>query len=323
MKGANKKVLVALMLLLVLVAGSWGFQKYQSWTAVVGGPEGWCLEITPPQAAERPFACEVEEVNGIIAWRNWSHYPGRYCFDGPVPAHQVARRIATAQRDEIALTIPSKRTMAEAVQAFAQKIYADSSSLVTAFDDPDFSWKIIPNTYQVYWEVEADELKKRLQKESEKWWNRERLEKMWALGLTQREVVILASIVQEETARKDEAADVAGLYLNRLEKGMLLQADPTLKFALGDWTIQRLLDEDKKVQSPYNTYQNPGLPPGPIRIPEPWYIDAVLNATQHPYLYMCARPDASGKHAFARTYREHLKNARAYHEMLNRERIYR
>lgn len=323
MKGARTKILLGLGLLLVALAGVWGLEKYQDWTAMIGGPDEWCLEITPSQALEQPFACEWAEVNDIIAWRSWSHYPGRYCFDGPAPANQVARRIATAERDEIALTIPSKRTIAEALQSIAPKIYADSASLAAAFDDPEFGWKIIPNTYQVYWEVDAEELKKRLEKEAEKWWNRERLEKVWALGLTQREAVILASIVQEETARKDEAADVAGLYLNRLKKGMLLQADPTLKFALGDWTIQRLLDEDKKVSSPYNTYQNPGLPPGPIRIPEPWYIDAVLDATPHPYLYMCARPDASGKHAFARTYREHLKNARAYHEMLNRERIYR
>ena len=136
-------------------------------------------------------------------------------------------------------------------------------------------------------------------------------------------MVTLASIVQEETANRSEAKTVAGLYLNRLERGMLLQADPTLKFALGDWTIQRLLDKDKNVLSPYNTYRNTGLPPGPIRIPEAFYIDAVLNAESHDYLFMCARPDGSGTHAFARRYGQHLKNARAWQDMLNRERIYR
>jgi UPF0755 protein len=143
------------------------------------------------------------------------------------------------------------------------------------------------------------------------------------MGMTAREVVILASIVQEETARVDEAPRVAGLYLNRLKKGMLLQADPTLKFALGDWNIRRLLDQDKLVDSPYNTYRSPGLPPGPIRIPEAAYIDAVLNAENHPYLYMCAKPDGSGTHAFATSYAQHLRNARDYQRMLNREQIYR
>jgi len=163
----------------------------------------------------------------------------------------------------------------------------------------------------------------RLRSESRNWWTADRLKQAWSLGLTQREVVTLASIVQEETATVEEAPRVAGLYLNRLKKKMLLQADPTLKFALGDWTIRRLLDEDKKIASPYNTYRNPGLPPGPIRIPEPTYLEAVLQAEQHNYLYMCAKPDGSGTHAFARNYAQHLRNAREYQTMLNRQRIYR
>jgi UPF0755 protein len=175
----------------------------------------------------------------------------------------------------------------------------------------------------MYWEASAETVVKRLLRENEKWWTQNRLNLANALGLTPREIVTLASIVQEETSKLDEAPRVAGLYLNRLRKGMLLQADPTLKFALGDWGIQRLLDKDKRVLSPYNTYLNPGLPPGPIRTPEPTYIEAVLQAENHSYLYMCAKPDGSGRHAFAVQYSDHLRNARAWQNMLNREQIYR
>ena len=141
----------------------------------------------------------------------------------------------------------------------------------------------------------------RMVKEWKKWWSLERRAQAEAKGLTPEEAGILASIVKSETSRLDEAPTVAGLYLNRLRRGMRLQADPTLIYALGDFSIRRVLNVHREVDSPYNTYKYPGLPPGPINYPEPAYLEAVLNAEEHGYIFMCAREDFSGYHAFAKT----------------------
>lgn len=309
-------------------AAWWAWPKWEAWHATIGPNESWCLELEPTngtapsdQAAWRPEGWEAIET--VAQWRNWTLRPGRYCVEGSLPAHVLARRIATGVREEIAVPIPSKRHISEIAGVVASRIWADSTSLEAALSIDSMRWRILPNTYRIYWEADASSLAQRLHKEHRNWWNEERLAKAARLGISPREVTVLASIVQEETAVVAEAPRVAGLYLNRLNKKMLLQADPTLKFALGDWKIQRLLDADKRIDSPYNTYRNPGLPPGPIRIPEIAYIASVLHAEDHDFLYMCAKPDGSGTHAFAKRYSEHLQNARAYQRMLNRERIYR
>lgn len=312
-----------LSLVAAIGAGLYAYQFYTMWTSPIGEVGNWCIEIPPNEDPLQFLESNEPGLAEIIKWRNWNTIPGRYCAIGAQPSHEVARSIATGKRAEISLTVPSKRELTELAGAIAPKIWADSASLVLELSEDSVVWRIIPNTYRVYWESTSEEIAKRLVDESNRWWNAERIKKAWALGLSQREVVILASIVQEETANLNEAPVVARLYLNRLKKNMLLQADPTLKFAIGDWEIRRLLDEDKKIDSPYNTYRNPGLPPGPIRIPEPMYLEAVLNAPSHNYLYMCAKPDGSGTHAFARTYSEHLRNARAWQNMLNQQGVYR
>ncbi len=307
-------------------SGFYALGKWNLWHAPVGPSKSWCIEIGPDDVdSDSPnyWATKYPEVQGIIAWRGWSVRPGRYCENNQVPAHQIARRIATGEREEISVIVPAKRHLREISSAISSRIWADSTALYQALDQDSIRWRIVPNTYRIYWEASAHDVVVRLLRENQNWWNQKRLKTAADLGLTPREVVTLASIVQEETARLDEAPRVAGLYLNRLHKGMLLQADPTLKFALDDWGIQRLLDKDKLVVSPYNTYLNPGLPPGPIRVPEPTYIDAVLQAEKHNYIYMCAKPDGSGKHAFASHYGDHLRNARKWQNMLNREQIYR
>ncbi|MDA0913048.1 MAG: endolytic transglycosylase MltG [Bacteroidetes bacterium] len=317
------RIALTLALLTAIGAGIYAYQFYSMWTSPFGEVGNWCIEIPPDEDPVQFLKSNEPELAEIIEWRNWKTIPGRYCAIGIQPSHEVARRIATGNRAEISLTIPSKRDLSELAGAIAPKIWADSASLVSDLSKDSVLWRIIPNTYRVYWESTSEEIAQRLIDESNRWWNADRLKKAWALGLSQREVVILASIVQEETANLNEAPVVARLYLNRLKKNMLLQADPTLKFAIGDWEIRRLLDADKKIDSPYNTYRNPGLPPGPIRIPEPMYLEAVLNAPKHNYLYMCAKPDGSGTHAFASTYSEHLRNARAWQNMLNQQGVYR
>ena len=181
----------------------------------------------------------------------------------------------------------------------------------------------IPNTYEVYWTISIDELFNRMKKEHDDFWNENRRQKAQALGLNITDVSTLASIVQAESSKNDESPKIAGLYLNRLQKNMLLQADPTVKFALGDFSIQRILTKDTKVDSPYNTYRYRGLPPGPINLPTITSIDAVLNYEEHNYIYMCAKEDFSGYHRFARTLSEHNKNARLFQRALNSRGIYR
>ena len=181
----------------------------------------------------------------------------------------------------------------------------------------------IPNTYQVYWNISAKDFLNRMFKEYKRFWAEERQNKAKAIGLTPIEVSILASIVEEETNNKSEKPMVAGLYINRLKKGMPLQADPTVKFAWQDFTLRRITNKHLTIDSPYNTYKITGLPPGLIRIPSPEGIDAVLNYSKHNYLYMCAKEDFSGTHNFASTLSEHNRNARKYWDALNKRKIYK
>ncbi|MBC8601542.1 endolytic transglycosylase MltG [Parabacteroides acidifaciens] len=205
----------------------------------------------------------------------------------------------------------------ELLHLLTDSAYCDSLGFTTETINTLF----IPNTYEVYWNISADKLMQRMKREYNNFWTDARLAKAKAIGLTPAEVSILASIVEEETAASDEYPIVAGLYLNRLHRGIPLQADPTVKFAIGDFSLQRILFEHLEVDSPYNTYKHTGLPPGPLRIPTIKGLDAVLNYMQHNYLYMCAKEDFSGRHNFAATLAEHNRNANRYRAELNRRKI--
>jgi UPF0755 protein len=177
----------------------------------------------------------------------------------------------------------------------------------------------IPNTYEVYFNVTPESLIQKMNEEYKRFWNTDRLAKANKLGLMPIEVSILASIVQAETVKEDEAPKIAGLYINRLKKNIALQADPTLVYASGDFSLKRVLNTHKQIDSPYNTYKFPGLPPGPINVPQIVNIDAVLNAEDHKYYYMCAKEDFSGYHNFAKNLDEHNVNARKYQKALTAE----
>ena len=176
---------------------------------------------------------------------------------------------------------------------------------------------LMPDTYEFYWNISPEKMLDRMFDYYNDFWTSERKAKAERLGLTPDEVATVASIVEEETVKADERGKVTRLYLNRYQQGMRLQADPTVKFAIGDFSIKRITVLMTQINSPYNTYRVNGLPPGPIRLPEKSTIDAVLNAPQHDYLYMCARPDFSGYHDFTRDYASHLDNAHRYQAALN------
>lgn len=229
----------------------------------------------------------------------------------------------------VMLTIPPVRTTPDLAGRLAKQIDADSIQLITAFSDSTLIDSLgfnaqtlpamfIPNSYEVYEWITPKELLLRLKKEHDIFWTLKRQAQAKEQGLTPTEVMTLASIVEQETTYDAEKPTIAGLYLNRLKKGMLLQADPTVKYAVGDFTLKRILKQHLKCDSPYNTYMYKGLPPGPICIPSLASINAVLSPETHNYIYMCAKEDFSGTHNFALTLAEHNVNARKYAEALNK-----
>lgn len=237
-------------------------------------------------------------------------------------------------QDPVRITINKHRTKETLCELMAKKLDFKSSELLALLNDSNVCAKyghttqtiigMFPqNTYDIYWNTTPEKLLDRMKKESGQFWNKERTDKCKVLNLSKDEVITLASIVEEESNKNDEKPTIASVYLNRIRKGMMLQADPTLKYAIGDFSLQRVLDKHKEVNSPYNTYKHTGLPPGPICIPSTASIDAVLQNKQTDYIYFCAKSDFSGYHAFATNLSQHNANAKAFHDELNRRKIYK
>lgn len=228
----------------------------------------------------------------------------------------------------VRITIAPVRTLEDMAERITKVIDADKAALMAAmadsalidslgYDRETFIAMFVPNTYEVWQSVSPRELLLRLKKEHDDFWNDDRRALADSQALTLVEVMTLASIVEQETACDAERPQIAGMYLNRLRRHMLLQADPTVKYAVGDPTLRRILHEHLQTDSPYNTYIYKGLPPGPISIPSLSSINAVLHADQSDYLYMCAKEDFSGRHNFASTYKEHVVNAQKYRKALD------
>lgn len=259
-------------------------------------------------------------------------YPGRYRITPDMGYVDLIRKLRSGTQDPLRLTWLRFRTLEQVAEFFGKHLEPDARDFLETFQDESFLATVnltpytvlgifIPNTYEFYWTTTPEQLVRRMVREFESFWDEERRKKARELGLTPMEVVILASIVEEETWRDDEKPRIAGVYLNRLRKGMKLQADPTVRYALGDFSIRRITYAMTRIPSPYNTYHIYGLPPGPICTPSPQTIDAVLNAEEHDFLFFVARPDGSGYHMFSRTYEEHLQKARLYHQMLREKGI--
>lgn len=257
---------------------------------------------------------------------------GRYAIKPTDKMRYLHRRLSLGYQTPVNLTIGSVRTMDRIARNASRQLMIDSTEIIGLLNDTAYLNTIgytqqtipalfIPNTYEVYWNISAEDFMKRMIKEHKVFWNEERIKKAKSIGLTPEEVATLASIVEEETAVNAEKPVVAGLYINRLKRGMLLQADPTIKFSLQDFGLKRILFKHLEVNSPYNTYKHAGLPPGPIRIPSIQGLESVLNHAHHNYLYMCAKEDFSGTHNFAVTSAQHAANARRYQQALNRRNI--
>lgn len=265
-------------------------------------------------------------LSGVVGMKKVR--PGYYIAGGGISTLALFRNIRGGRQTPVKLTIPNVRTLGDLAARLSLQLELDSAQLASAFSDEALCQELgydtttigcmfIPNTYEVFWNISAKDLMARLHKESNAFWTSKRKAEAKAAGLSPNEVIIMASIVDQETANSEEKPMVAGMYLNRLHQGMKLQADPTVKFALKQFALKRILHEHLSVDSPYNTYRHEGLPPGPIAIPALSSIEAVLHFAHHDYIYMCAKEDFSGTHNFAKTYEEHLANARKYAEALN------
>jgi UPF0755 protein len=257
---------------------------------------------------------------------------GRYAVKPGMSYRTLLNNLRWGQQTAKRITFNNIRFVDELAERLDDQLMLGKEELLRRLKSPDFCRSLgfttetiatlfIPNTYEVYWNISADQFLQRMKREYEAFWTDERRKKAAALSLTPTEIAILASIVEEETAAVDEYPIIAGLYLNRLRKGIPLQADPTIKFAVGNFALRRILFEHLDVESPYNTYKYTGLPPGPVRIPSVKGISGVLNYTRHHYIYMCAKEDFSGRHNFAVTLAEHNQNANRYRAELNRRNI--
>ncbi|BDD11143.1 aminodeoxychorismate lyase [Fulvitalea axinellae] len=260
--------------------------------------------------------------------------PGRYHFKRNMTNPEAVRMLRSGEQKPLRVTFNNIRTTEELAEKLSGKLMLEKDELLKLLEDENYVKEMgfsketaglmfIPNTYELYWTVKADDLVKRMKKEYDKFWNESRKAKAAEIGLSPVEVAVLASIVEAEASLSSEYPVVAGVYLNRMNRHMRLEADPTLVFAHGDFEIRRVLDKHKEIDSPYNTYKYAGLPPGPIRLPATNAIDAVLNHEKHNYIFFCAKEDFSGAHNFASNLAEHSRNARKYHRALNKARIYK
>lgn len=272
----------------------------------------------------------------VAEQKNYIHRikSGRFLLENGMNNNELVNLLRSGRQTPVDVVFNNVRTKEQLAGKVAAQLELDSLELLYAMVDTAFinplgldantvSSLFIPNTYEFYWDVSVTDFLARMTAEHHHFWTERRKTKAQKLKLSPEEITTLASIVEKETLKKDEQPKVAGLYLNRLKRGIKLESDPTVIFAIGDFSINRVLNKDLKIDSPYNTYKHKGLPPGPISIPSIQAIDAVLNHEKHDYIFMCAKDDFSGYHNFAKTYAGHLNNARKYRKALNQRGIKR
>ena len=253
--------------------------------------------------------------------------PGKYVIEKGLSIYNIARILKSGRQSPVNLIIIKLRTKEDLAQRLGNNFETDSSTFIDLLNNNDSLIKlgldtntvmtaVIPNTYTILWNTSASKIFKKLYTEQQKFWSAERKNKAANLKLSPKEVYTLASIVEEECNKDEDKAKIASVYLNRMRTGMRLSADPTVIFALKDFSIRRVYKKYTQFESPYNTYLNSGLPPGPICTPSIKTIDAVLNAPATNYLYFVAQPNLTGYSNFATTYQEHQAFAKQYQDWL-------
>jgi UPF0755 protein len=340
--------LIILLTLALTVTGAWYFylyyQKIYAPNVLLDSEKNHVMVKIPTGADFEWVTNNLIENNVIVdsaafVWTaammeyNIHVLPGRYRIENGMSSRELVQLLRSGMQEPVMVRLPEVTYKEEIAGIFGRKLEADSSEIVRLMHDEDFlsQYNLNPfnvkslflaDSYEFYWNTSAQSIFSRMHREFERFWTKTRREQAGNINMQPSEVITLASIVQKETYRFDEMPDIAGVYLNRLQRNMKLQADPTVLYAVNDPGIRRVLRKHLQTESPFNTYLHAGLPPGPIGVPSKRAIDAVLNASSHDYLYFCARADFSGYHDFSKTYREHLRCARRYQQTLSQMGIY-
>ena len=341
------RIVVAILLALGPGLGWFGYRAIWS-NNVVEGIENYDLFIS----SDTPFEAVTEQLKEDSVLRSVASFrwvaslkrydrkikSGRYRLYSGMSNNDMVNLLRSGGQTPVRITFNNIDHIYELAEVVSSQLEADSAELVQLLSDPIYldsrGWNeetilgaFLPNTYEMYWNTSAEGFVDRMFQEYEHYWDEERQMKAASLGMNPNQVSALASIVERETVQPAEMKTVAGLYLNRLRRGWKLQSDPTIVFILKqlnpDTVIRRVLTKDLQIESPYNTYLNAGLPPGPIGAPSLRAIEAVLANEQHNYMYMCASVDRAGYHEFASTLSEHNRNAARYRQWLNQQRLYR
>ncbi len=343
-KGNTKaKFILALIFILLAVVGYFVYKAYKAYHAPMGrNTETVYLYVT--DTADMAKLHQQIDLKITPSYPNLLKYTeryyhlkdklkvGRYAITPTMTTIEVVEKLASGRQDSVIFNIGYLRTEEELTHYLAQSLLLKEDALKALFNDAKFlkqmgqtkesmRGEFLQGRYAVAWDVKPKDLVLIFHKRYEAFWTKERLQKLEKLKISKQEAVALASIVEAESAQQDEYSRIAGLYLNRYRKGYKLQSDPTVKFALKDFGLRRILKKHLEADSPYNTYKVTGIPPGPIHTPKASTIDRVLNAENHKYIYMCAKEDFSGHHNFASRYSDHLRNARAYQQALNKRGI--
>lgn len=339
------KIIGILLLLGTVVGGFFAYRYYDMFflqnvpndlkTDLVQIPTGSSFDEVVNMLKTEGFIQDEDNFRTVAKWMNYDKtiHPGQYKIESGITSKRLVTILKTFGQTPVQFVIHNKRTLEQVAGHCAKYFEADSLAFLEAIMDENF-WAehgynletamsaFIPNTYQMYWTAKPVEVYVRMIQEHDKFWDKEnRKTKAKAMNYSEQEVYTLASIVETESQHKPERPRIAGVYVNRLERGIPLQADPCVVFAWKDFTIRRILEKHLEIESPYNTYKYAGLPPGPIYMSSISSIDAVLNAEEHSYLYFCAKPDFSRTHNFAKTLSAHNVNARNYHRWLNQQGI--
>ncbi|MGZ4117746.1 MAG: endolytic transglycosylase MltG [Bacteroidia bacterium] len=342
-----KKVIISILVILLIVGGVGGYLAYKTiYQSNVDLGDKRSQIIYIPTGSTFDDVLRILNQNNILKNRSSFEWlctkkkyknavkPGKYRILARMSNNALVNLLRAGIQEPIEINFNGLHTVNDFLIRVGRRIEADSSALLQASKDDGYLNKygfnhdniqalFIPDTYEFFWNTSVDQFYDRMAKEYKTFWNDSRKKKAKNMGFSQTDVMTLASIVQgEQCCDNDEKKIIAGLYINRLNQEMPLQSDPTVIFAVGDFTIQRVSTEQTHIESPYNTYMNKGLPPGPIGFSQQSSIDAVLDYTKNDYIYMCAKEDLSGKHYFAKTYEQHQIYAKKYRDALNARNIH-